>query len=410
MILNKTFIKIPATIALFATCLIACRRELPQVNDPESGYATSYADLFERFWSTMNSRYQFWDKDTTDWDAMYTRYHPLFAKLDIYNEDDQRTSIRYFREMLAGNLDGHLQVYFEYSPVLYDSTIYPRLTQNEKHINPNFVSGELQRTPGYYYFTYYGIDAANYLDAGSIYDVYDSPVLGYPITVLGGTINNNVVYLGFDGQALSEAMVDPGINPLKSAYTAFSQALKNNPAIKGAIVDMRGSTGGDGTDATLMASGMIGKRLVIGSTRYKNGPGRLDYTPWTPTYIDPAPGAKAINVPLVILTDVITFSAAEHITAALHAIPGAITVGTATRGGNIGTMINANMQGKRGADFKVVNIGDFMGMDCSAGRFRSPDGTEPIWGLKPDYEVPFDTLAIQAGRDPQLEKALSLIR
>lgn len=32
------------------------------------------------------------------------------------------------------------------------------------------------------------------------------------------------------------------------------------------------------------------------------------------------------------------------------------------------------------------------------------------WHLKPDYEVPFDTLAIRAGRDPQLEKALSLIR
>jgi carboxyl-terminal processing protease len=414
MITHKSFIKFIASIALLATCLIACRKELPQVNDPGSGYAVSYSDLFERFWNTMNSGYQFWDRDTTDWDAMYTRYQPLFAKLDINNEDDQRKSVQYFKEMLAGNLDGHLQIGF-YSPALYDSFVYPRLTQNEltiqhlRNINPVLLPGEQQRTPDYYYFTYYDIDAANYLDAGSIYDVYNSSALGYPVTVLGGTISNNILYLGFDGQALSEAMQDPGANPLQSAYTAFSQALKNNPAIKGVIVDMRGSQGGYGQDALLMASGMIDKPLLRGSARYKNGAGRLDYTTWTPTYINPAPGSKAINVPLIILTDVLTFSAAELITSALHAIPGGITVGTATRGGHIGISVNHGIQGTRGYTFKVDNIGDFMDLDMSAGRFRLPDGTEPIWGLKPDYEVPFDTMAIQAGRDPQLEKALTLI-
>jgi carboxyl-terminal processing protease len=372
----------------------------------------TYGELFDEFWNTMNSRYQFWDVDTTDWDAMYTRYKPLFDKLDINNEDDQRKSVVYFTQMLAGTLDAHLELDF-YPPAISGSAVFPRGDQIVAGKNPIFLYGLTQWTGAWYYFTtYYSIDSAHYLDGNYISGVYNGP--DFPVHVLEGTIHSNILYFGFDACELTPALQDSGTNILKSAYNAFSQALNNDPNIKGVIVDMRANGGGFGQDAVKLASGMIDQRIVRGLTRYKNGTGRLDYTPWEPTYIDPAPGAKAIHVPLIILTDINTFSGAEHITSALHAVPGAVTVGTYTLGGHIGFM-NDNMQGSRAVSYKSNSFGtnpvdrSFMTLGMSCGVFRNPDGSDTYWGLKPDYLVPFDTVAINAGIDPQLEKALTLI-
>lgn len=405
--------KVFAVVTLMMFSIVACRKELPQAHDPENRYASTFSDVFDNFWNTMNSRYQFWDRDTTDWDAMYTRYQPLFAKLDINNEDDQRKSVHYFKAMLSGTLDGHMFLNFT-PPAIYDSSVYPRVTQNEltiqrvQIINPLLLPGEAERATNWYYFPYYDIDAANYLDTGSISGVYSDPDYG-DVTVLGGTIRKNILYLGFDSEFLTLAIRDKGTNALKSAYTAFSQALQNNPNVKGAIVDMRSSLGGFANDAVLLASSMIDKPIMRGKVRYKNGTGRLDYTPWTPSYINPATGAKAIKVPLIILTDVLTFSGAESVTAALRAIHGAAIVGTATRGGITGNGAVNSIQGKGATTFQTLKLGNFMEMIMSSCSFRMPDGSETIWGIKPDYVVPFDTTAILAGKDPQLEKALLLI-
>ena len=413
--LKQISIKILAGFSFIIICSTACRKELPQAHNPNTLLGVNtYGELFDEFWNTMNRRYQYWDIDTTDWDAMYTRYKPVFDKLDINNENDQKKSVGYFRQMLSGTLDAHLGFSF-FAPAIKDTFLYPRWDFDLAGKNPYFLEDADERTPDWQYYTYYDLDKTHYLDNNYISGTYITPVFqNFPVSVLQGTINSNILYLGFDTQALTPALQDPATNVLKSAYNAFSQALNNNPNIKGAIVDMRGSLGGYGQDAIKMASAMIDRPILRGFTRYKNGTGRLDYTPWTPTYIEPATGAKAIRVPLIILTDWLTFSAAEHITSALHAVPGAVTVGSHTAGGHIGYM-NDNLQGSRGTFFRSFSAvgsdpnGNFMNLGMSCGVFRNPDGSDTYWGLKPDYLVPFDTTAIQAGRDPQLEKALSLI-
>ena len=110
-----------------------------------------------------------------------------------------------------------------------------------------------------------------------------------------------------------------------------------------------------------------------------------------------------------MLTDLITFSAAEYITTALKSIPGVKTVGTTTLGGTTGyNGFNKTLHGKGYVEF-VASTGKFITMNLSPLNYRFIDGKEYPFGLPPDYEVPFDTVAIHAGRDPQLEKALTLM-
>ena len=40
--------------------------------------------------------------------------------------------------------------------------------------------------------------------------------------------------------------------------------------------------------------------------------------------------------------------------------------------------------------------------------YRDLNGKVTTDGLQPDYSVPFDSVSVQAGKDIQLEKALSL--
>lgn len=397
--------KFAALLSCITILALSCRKELPPVLDPEQGVANTYSDVFERFWSQMNSRYQFWDVDTTDWDAMYARYQPLFATLDINNEDDQLKSFQYFKAMLDGAVDGHMVFYLD-PPVVYDSGVYPRYRDFERFRNPNRIHGETQRTPDYYAFNYYAIDSSRYLDgSGMISGTYKGA------SVLCGTVKGTIFYLGFNQELMTPALQEADNNVFKEAYKAFQDALHNKPNLKGLIIDMRGSLGGYGSDGNILASQMIGQRLLRGSLKYKSGPGRLDYTPWANTYIDPAPGAKAIRVPLIILTDFATYSAAEYVTSALHAIPGTVTVGTATGGGSTGNSTVDNIQGKGFTRIKWNGSPEtFMELGMSPSRYRYVDGKEYIWGMPPTYEVAFDTAAIQAGRDPQLEKALTLIQ
>ena len=271
-----TFLRTALAVLLLAGTA-ACEKELPQAHDPESHFVNTYAELFDQFWDTMNNRYLFWDQDTTNWDAMHARYRPLFARLDITKPADQRKSIEYFNQMLGGIQDGHLFISF-HAPAIADSFVQPRLWQLLHHKIPSFDRAEAHRTPAYYTYTYYDLDAAHYLDPGSIAGVYHSPD-SIQVQVLEGTIHGNVLYLGFDGEQLATALNDAGSNPLKAAYTAFRQAYHTRPGLKGIIVDMRGSGGGYILDASVLASDFIDRPLFRGSTRSKSGPGRSTTRP-----------------------------------------------------------------------------------------------------------------------------------
>src|SRR5436305_15203845 len=82
--------------------ITACRKEISNVETPESYIGGSFSDVFKAFWNGMNNNYVFWDIDTTNWDNMYKIYKPVFDSLDINKASDVKKSVQYFRDMTDG--------------------------------------------------------------------------------------------------------------------------------------------------------------------------------------------------------------------------------------------------------------------------------------------------------------------
>ena len=111
-------------VVLLILLVSSCTKDIQNVNRPENYVAGTFSDVFEAFWNGMNNNYVFWDIDTTDWDAMYTRYQPIFAKMNINDANDVKKSINYFRLMTQGLVDSHYNLSFSYESVA-DSSINP---------------------------------------------------------------------------------------------------------------------------------------------------------------------------------------------------------------------------------------------------------------------------------------------
>jgi C-terminal processing protease CtpA/Prc len=192
-------------------------------------------------------------------------------------------------------------------------------------------------------------------------------------------------------------------NTAQDALTYFFAAL-NDPSLKGLIIDLRGNTGGDLSDLNFLAGHLIDQPLHVGYTRSRSGNGRLDYTPWVDAVVTPVPGAKKLQMPVVVLADIFSASLAEIMTMALHTLPGAKVIGETTRGAT--GAITAN---------NVYNAGQFtvpgfLSVYSASAEFKYLDGrVYEGKGFPPDVMVPFDMAALMAGEDPVLEKAISLM-
>lgn len=375
-------------IALF---LSSCRKDLKNVETPENYNGGSFSEVFDAFWNGMNNNYVFWDIDTTNWDNMYKIYQPVFAGLDINNTGDVQKSVQYFRAMTDGLVDSHYNLSFT-SPIS-DSSVSPSYDRKLK-------AGILR--PAYVFYDY---DATNYLDPGYVHGTDSINLLeGDTTEAIAGTINGNVLYLGFNQFNLKNSYTSAD-NGVKRVLQFFINYLRNPPAgFKGVIIDVRGNGGGDISDLNFLVGNLISSKLTIGYTRYKSGNGRLDYTPWAPAIVTPQQGATAVTLPVVAITDIWTTSMAELTAMAIHILPNGHTVGERTWGANGPITANENLNG---GQFTVTN---FLFAYTSSSLFKYIDGN--IYegkGFPPDYDVPFSLNSFQTSGDKQLEKALSLM-
>src|ERR1700722_11318188 len=105
-----------------------------------------YKDLFTAFWNGMNTRYVFWDIDTTNWDQMYG-YQQKFADLDTvtnihFNKDS--AAYEYLEDMTKTLIDGHYLL----QDLRFGHSINP--SYNRKRVNQSFIINGQLFTP---YFT-----------------------------------------------------------------------------------------------------------------------------------------------------------------------------------------------------------------------------------------------------------------
>jgi carboxyl-terminal processing protease len=378
-------------VVLVILFISSCRKDFKNVEKPENYIGNSFSDVFDAFWNGMNNNYVFWSIDTTKWDNMYKIYKPVFAGLDINKTADVQKSVQYFRAMTDGLVDSHYNLSFT-SPIA-DSSISPAYDRKLR-------AGILR--PAYVFYDY---DAKYYLDSPYVHGQDSINVSNGDTTeAIAGTIKGNILYLGFNKFGLKNAY-NAADNGVKSVLQFFINYLRNPPpGFKGVIIDVRGNGGGDISDLNFLVGNLISNKLTIGYTRYKSGDGRLDYTPWAPAIVTPQTGAKAVTVPMVVLTDIWTVSMAELTAMAIHTLPNGHIVGERTWGAN-GPLTNNEIL--NGGQFTAAN---FLFAYTSSSMFKYIDGN--IYegkGFPPDYDVPFNLNAFRTTGDTQLAKALSLM-
>jgi carboxyl-terminal processing protease len=368
--------------------LISCQKE----NTTISNAPSNFSEVFNAFWNNMNLNYVYWDIDTTDWDAMSKKYKPVFAKLNLDDNNDVIKSVQYFQNMTKGLIDGHYQISFSNMAISYYS-VNPSLERKQKL--PNF----------HYQYSYLNIDT-NYLDTNYILG-YDNNNLfnGQPLTALCGTIENRIILFSCTEFSLLKSYKSTTANGVQLTLQYLFNELANLPAnINGIIIDVRGNHGGDLGDLNFLVGHLVDKQLHFGYTQSKSGNGRLDFTPWIKAFVNPEPNAKAIKIPIVVLADLNSASLSEAVVMAIKSLPNGIFVGETTWGAT-GPVTETEVYND--GQFKIDN---FLSVQTASCKFKYLDGKiyEGI-GFPPDISVSFNPIAIRNGKDTQLEKAISLI-
>jgi len=373
-------------ISLAFILLAACKKNA----DPSVQQSSAFVILFDSFWYKMNSTYMYWDNDTTNWDNVYLKYHPLFAALNTNNANDTGKAIEYFKQISFGLMDSHLSIQFHNDNTVFYPAYLHRLS------SPDF------RAP----VDYLPIDSA-YFDAGfeNGEDSHNN-INNIPLQVTLATINHSILYFACNQFSLINSYLSTTNTTAKGILKNLSGLLNDLPPdIKGIIIDVRNNYGGNLADLNFLIGHLIDKPLPIGYSRSKNGEGRLDFTPWVESYITPWYGSKKTTVPVIALADKFSVSTAETVAMAIHLLPSGKVIGERTWGAT-GPLVNNNAFNP--GQFSILN---FMDVITSSVAFKYIDNNiyENI-GFPPDISVPFNSEAYFAGIDVQLEKAIAILK
>lgn len=373
------------TILLFAIlAAISCSKDNPQpITNAKLG------NLFDSFWVGMNKNYVFWDIDTIDWERTYIQYKPVFNSLNINSESDNRKAFDYLRTLTSKFVDGHFSIRF-YNQFLQNSVIYP-----------SYYS---KVTTGVDPFNYIKIDTA-LLDAG--YSVgYDSVniINGNIMTAVCGTIRSNILFFSCNAFNLYKLYTSPQPNSVAHVVQRLLDGIKNE-TYKGLIIDVRNNPGGNLQDLNFLVGQLVNQKHAFGFTRYKTGNGRLDFSPWIQSFINPVQGSVNFNKPKIVLTDQYSASLSELITMAIRSLPNSYVIGERTWGA---TGILTDNQLYNSGQFEVEN---YMKVITTSVVFKYLDNKiyESI-GFAPDIRVPFNRFLLEAGKDLTLEQAVNLIK
>ena len=195
-------------------------------------------------------------------------------------------------------------------------------------------------------------------------------------TVESEMLEDNIAYV---------ALYTYGENTTQQLRNALQDLLDQNP--DGLIFDLRDNGGGFLNTAIQVVSEFIGEGVVM----YEEyGDGRLI------TY-DAISGGLATEIPLVVLVNGGTASASE------------ITAG-AIQDYNRGPLVGTTTFGKGSVQSWIELEDNAGGVRVTIARWLTPDQRQiSEVGLEPEYIVEITEEDIEAGRDPQLDKAIEVL-
>ena len=359
------------TALLLLLSLSSCRQDI--TSPPPEEEITTYAELFDAWWDKMNRYYVFWDLDSpgTEWDEVYSEYHPRFVSygnIEMSDEETQSAVIDDFYEITASLSDGHYYMDLNLpgrESVRYQpgkTRLLTRLGLTPEEAKDAVLNGTSSD------YEEFNTSAAKNEKAISIMknifgidtDVQDEPLYrefsektaeegrigeyfakaGYFITpesyvikagnesmdvgdfaLFAGITEDGIAYLLFSGFMISP-FVFSGTNegnPVGLQVVALLESIldyiSDSEDCTGAIIDIRGNGGGLITDLSLLWPAFIKEDVNIVQLRGKKTDNRQSYSSWRDLDIKANGSAeKNFDKPVAVLVNGLSASCSEMTT------------------------------------------------------------------------------------------------
>jgi carboxyl-terminal processing protease len=357
--------------------------------DPQEASPGEYEDLFAPFWETWDIIHEeFVDQPVDDLALMRGAIEGMLEALD-----DRHTSFmtpeefRQANQSLEGEYEGigaWVDITGNYveiiSPMRGSPADQAGLQPNDKVIavdgeDMTDVPGDLvlQRILGPA-----GTDVTLTIERDlETFDVTITRANIVVPTAESEMLEDNIAYV---------ALYNYGENTTQQLRNTLRDLLEQNP--DGLIFDLRDNGGGFLKTAIEVVSEFIGEGVVM-YEQYGDGQ--------TLTY-EAIPGGLATEIPLVVLVNEGTASASEITAGAIQDFGRAPLVGVTTYGkGSVQTWIALN--------------DDAGGVRVTVARWLTPDGRQiSEIGLEPEYIVEMTEEDYEQDRDPQLDKAIEVLK
>ena len=343
----KKIIIILAAIVLVFT---SCRKEadyMPYIGENGQLAYSTYTEQFDYLWRVLSTGYVFWDVDTTDWDAMYERYLPAFQELDEKYERQGFVPTEELQTLYTGLVSGLVDHHLTFRV----RNLHPAPDDQNAAVSVTPYALEIP-TRDYYYESAGEENQGIQIFLQNIENQYTvethESCIAYEPNLGMSVVYHYILFRLSDGRKVpylwqSSAGIMPimlqngeGAQLLDHYFRAITETPREQLA--GIILDNRCNRGGYQDDLDFLIGNYLNEKTEIMKTRYKEGPGRLEHSPWTPYYIFPNTryhrDITAENIPYVILCDINSVSMGEIEPMTIKAVlPTAHTIGERTHGG-----------------------------------------------------------------------------
>lgn len=210
----------------------------------------------------------------------------------------------------------------------------------------------------------------------------------------GATLRKKIIRDKITIKAVTSKMLENNIAYIKistfmsnSAAIEFMKEIKKLENANSLVIDLRGNQGGLLQNAIFIANILLQEGKIVSIHQKNNN---------TET-INVESSGFHINKPLVVLTNGLSASAGEILAAALQENDRAFLVGEKTYG--------------KGLIQRIMPLPLNTAMNVTIAKYLTPDGHDINKnGIKPDYEVKLTLDDFQKGKDPQLAKAIELLK
>jgi C-terminal processing protease CtpA/Prc len=205
--------------------------------------------------------------------------------------------------------------------------------------------------------------------------------LGHENHVFWGTLDRHIGYIRMDVFDISDVLI--------RAIRTF-----RSMEVSAIIFDVRHNKGGNSNLVPRLLGQMVRKKTALGAYVEKNGPGHNDVTPPVWIYAEPDE-TVSWDIPIVVLTDKVSYSATSYFAAMVKGLPGMTLVGQTTGGGAGGHLGYQLSNGW----FIRVSVSDFIGKDLKTIET----------GVEPDIHIENTPEDLSQGRDVMLETAMKTL-